>query len=84
MRKSDTSDAQFRRAADRIVYRDGQWFVMTREGIRGPFQTRTCAEAEMRHYVETMQFLEANRGSMPAHLDWGDVTVVDLEAPRWI
>lgn len=83
MRKSDTDNKPHPRKADRVFDEQGEWFVRTREGVRGPFRTRQQAEAELRLYVDTMSFLEENRASMPSHLDWGDVTVVDVDEPRW-
>lgn len=84
MRRSDPDGNEYyARSADRVFHDGGQWFVRTREGIRGPFVTRSCAEAELRLYVDTMQFLEEHQGSMPSHLDLADVTVVDLDTPRF-
>ncbi|MEQ8857543.1 MAG: DUF6316 family protein [Pseudomonadales bacterium] len=69
------------RRADRIVCEDDRWYVLTREGRRGPFSTRRAADAEARLFVDTMQYLE--RTPPPADLDHSDVTVVDMNVMPW-
>lgn len=43
--------------SDRVVAINGEWFFMTREGIKpvGPFPTREKAELALKGYVEDMQ-----------------------------
>lgn len=82
MRKSDTIDKPYRRAPDRIVCEDERWYVRTREGLRGPFGSRRVAEAEARLFVETMAYLESVE-ELPAGVDPGDVTVVNMDQMPW-
>ncbi len=81
MRKSDVEPRKTDRRADRIVCDGERWYVLTREGRRGPFATRRAAEAEARLFVETMQYLE--RVALPPDLDPSDVTVVDINVMPW-
>jgi len=59
----------------------GRWCFHTREGDRGPFESRDSAELELRRYVETMEYLDNNKRSLPQDADLGDVTIVELDTP---
>jgi len=78
MRKSDSEKKTYFRAETRFSQEEGQWYFDTREGRRGPFPTREAAELELTRYVDTMQFVEEKKGSLPSDIDWSDVAVVDI------
>ncbi len=63
--------------------REGQWYFQTREGERGPFNTWEAAKLELERFTDTMEYMEENEGSLPSDVDWGDVTVVDIEKPSY-
>lgn len=71
------------RSSDRVVIEDGEWFLRTREGLRGPFSSRVQAEQETAAYVETMEFLERNREVLPGDVNQNDIEIVNLIKPRW-
>jgi hypothetical protein len=83
MRKDDQSPDESARSTDRIFNEDERWFVRTREGRRGPFGSRRAAEAEAALFVDTVQYLEQNRPSVPPDVDQDDITVVDMDKPPW-
>lgn len=82
-RKSDIDEHVLRYRRSRWFQQPGRgwWCFHTREGDRGPFDSRQAAESELRRYVETMQYLEANRLSLPPEADLNDVTIVELDQP---
>lgn len=48
------SGANKRRQADRFEFVEGEgWYVRTREGRRGPFETRAQAEASLADLLRT-------------------------------
>jgi len=83
MRKSDRNKkngvAHYRHR-DRCYQQNEQWFFQTREGVRGPFETRQAAERELERFTDTMEFVEENEKHLPSGLDWKNVTVVDMDA----
>ncbi len=80
MRKSDLDKSGLRRRSRcRFRQQSGQWYFLTREGERGPFDSREAADLELQHYIDTMEFIEKNEPSLPSDVDWGDVTFVDVE-----
>ena len=81
MRKSDTEPLDMPRRAERVECEDGRWYVLTREGRRGPFSTRRAADAEAHLFVDTMQYLE--RMTLPPDIDRSDVDVVDINVMPW-
>ncbi|MFW6094151.1 MAG: DUF6316 family protein [Pseudomonadota bacterium] len=85
MRKSDDSTKVYPRGNDRVVSRDGAWFVKTREGLRGPFTTREAAEKEADSYAETMEYLKDHPATVESDLDLSNVEIIDMDAdkPRW-
>ena len=83
MRKNDPANQSYDRTAERIYSQDNEWFLRTREGIRGPFRNRREAEAELALYADTMRFLDDNRRAMPGDLDLNDITVVNFDRPAW-
>ncbi len=48
---------------------------------RGPFETRAAARQELKHYADTMEFIEDNE--LPPDIDRGDVTLVEMEEPNF-
>ncbi len=80
MRKKDTDAAvqRSRRAYSRTHQHVGQWYFRTREGDRGPFETREAAVLELMRYVDTMEFVEENESSRPSDIEWADMVFVDL------
>jgi hypothetical protein len=83
MRKTDTTPAPQQRSRDRVYTSDGEWFVRTREGERGPFRNRQRAEAELRLYLETVCYLEQFGSNVPDDFDPSQVIVVDMDMPAW-
>jgi hypothetical protein len=77
MRKSDSKEKAFFRVRKRLYCENGQWFFQAREGVRGPFRSEHDAEAELRLYVGSMEFVEDNDPQKHSNIDWGSVTVVD-------
>ena len=85
MRKSDLVKTGLRcrsRFRSRFRQESGQWYFQTREGERGPFDSREAADLELQHYIDTMEFIEKNEPSLPSDVDWGDLTFVDVEIPN--
>lgn len=83
MRKSDTNEHQFTRRSGRVVHEEWQWYYHTREGKRGPFETRNEAVNELNRYVDTMAFIEAHPDTVPDDLDLENMDVIDLKPPRY-
>ena len=83
MRKSDKQDRDFERRDGRVIHEEWQWFYHTREGRRGPFDTRKSAITDLDQYVETMAFIEEHPDSLPENVDLEDVTLIDLKPPRY-
>ena len=84
MRKTDKRFEPGKRRNHQRVYRDGEaWFYHTREGRRGPFLSETELRADLRSYVGTMEFIEDNACLIPGEVDHQDITVVDLDTPRF-
>ena len=73
----------FYRTGERLFCVDGAWCFLTREGEQGPYGSRERAESELSRYVETMCFLHARRSELPNDLNWDDVTLVEISAPRY-
>ncbi len=82
MRKSDKNKKTtgHYRSRERFLRQEDQWFYQTREGARGPFETRQAAERELGRFTDTMEFVEENENHLPSGLDWKNVTVVDMDA----
>ncbi len=79
MRRNDDGTRTFARGNDRLFRRRGCWYVQTREGNRGPFPARSAAQLELSRYVETMAYLESHQADLPANVDCGDVTLVEMD-----
>ena len=79
MRKTDTEEKVFFRSDERFYCEDGQWYFQTREGDRGPFKSRLVAELKLRHYIDSMAFLEDRNESQSSDIDWADVTIADVD-----
>lgn len=78
MRRTDPGTQAYARRRDRLYRKSEQWYVQTREGVRGPFLHRVAATTELSRYVETMQFLEAIKPTLPPDINWNDVTLVEM------
>lgn len=83
MRKSDSEEQSFERRDGRVVHEEWQWYYQTREGRRGPFDTRKSAVTDLESYVDTMIFIEAHPDSVPEDLDIEDITLIELKPPRY-
>lgn len=83
MRKSDETKKIYRRSRDRVVLEQGAWFVRTREGLRGPFQSKAAAEREADSYADTMDYLKHHQATVAPDLDLSDVEIIDLDKPCW-
>ena len=80
MRRSDTTKMEYLRSHERFLRdREGQWYFQTREGDRGPFNSWELAKLELERFTDTMEYIEENEESLPSEVDWGDVTVVEIE-----
>ena len=79
MRRTDDGSKTFARQEDRLVRRHGCWFLVTREGERGPFYGRIAADRELRRYVDTMAYLDRHRAELPADINPADVTLVEMD-----
>ncbi len=82
VRRSDTTRNKCFRYSERLLRHEGRWYFQTREGDRGPFSTREADKLELERYVDTMEYVDANTPSLPSEVDWGDVTVVDMDRPN--
>ena len=81
-RKTDVDNGvAYSRNADRIEQRDRRWYFASREGLRGPFASRKVAELRLNRYVDTMDFVNDHRASLPDDIDWDDVTHIDIKKP---
>jgi hypothetical protein len=83
MRKTDDKSKKYARSADRLVHVDGGWYFQTREGARGPFESKEAAKLELMRYIDTMKFIAANEAEIPSGVDWKDVTLVNIEVPMF-
>lgn len=83
MRKTDDKSKKYARSADRLAHVGGDWYFQTREGARGPFETREAAKFELMSYIDTMKFIAANESEIPSGVDWQDVTLVNIEVPMF-
>ena len=80
VRNSDLDKTGLRyRSGSRFQQQSGQWYFQTREGDRGPFDSREAAELELQRYIDTMEFVEENKPSLPADVDWGELVFLDVE-----
>jgi len=83
MRRSDRATRTWLRSKERTTKRGGNWYFETREGERGPFASRKAARFELQRYVDTMDFLDENEDSLPPGADWGNITLIDIEHPKY-
>jgi len=83
MRKTDQNNKTHVRRERRVVHEQWQWFYRTREGNRGPFDTRQAAVVNLNSYVDTMSFIENNPDSVPESLDLDDVTLIELKSSQY-
>ena len=81
MRRSDTAKQKYPRSTERLFRRQGQWYFQTREGDRGPFNSREAAKVELERFADTMQYMEEHKPSLPSEVDLDDVTIVDIHIP---
>ena len=82
MRKSDKGEKKHFRFPDRVFRRKREWYFRAREGDRGPFSTREAATLAFEQFVDTMKYVDANKKSLPSDVDYGDVTMVEVQKPR--
>lgn len=83
MRRSDNKEKTYDRRDGRVVHEEWCWYYHTREGRRGPFDTRNEALVDLDRYVDTMNFIETNPDAVPDNLDFENVDVIDLKPPRY-
>ena len=83
MRKTDYKNRKYARSAKRLACVNGDWYFQTREGARGPFETKQAAKLELMRYIDTMQFIAANESEIPTGVDWTNVTLVNIEVPMF-
>ena len=67
-RSTDSIDETYCRTPDRIICREEKWYFRTRQGNRGPYDSREEAELCLERYVETMGFVEDNDPWIPQTL----------------
>ena len=82
MRRSDTTRKKYFRSRERLFRYQGQWYFQTREGDRGPFNTREEAKLELERFADTMEYVEGKQRLLPSEVDWGDATMVDIDKPN--
>jgi hypothetical protein len=82
MRKTDTADdVPYYRNPHRTVCKERLWYFESREGDRGPYESREIAESQIAKYVDIIDFVINNKSSVPADIDWTDITVIEFENP---
>ena len=82
-RGTDSNNKTYYRSPERLFLgHERQWYFQTREGDRGPFKRRELAILELERYADTMGYVEENKSSLPSEVDWGDVTMVDIDEPN--
>ena len=81
VRRSDTTRNKYFRCPERLFRHEGQWYFQTRGGDRGPFDTREAAKLELECFTDTMEYVDTNKSALPSEVDWGDVTMVDIDKP---
>ena len=82
MRRSDSESRTSERTSSRVFQRSEGWFVRTREGLRGPFASKSAAEHEASAYAQTMEFLETHSESF-ADPEIQEVEIVNMNRPCW-
>lgn len=83
MRRNDKQLAEHKRLPDRILCdEEDRWFVLTREGRRGPFGSRRAAQAEAQLFVETVEYLSRD-AKFARDADRDDITVVRMNDNPW-
>ena len=60
-RRTDSIRKTYCRTPERITCCERKWYFQTRQGNRGPYDTREEAELCLERYVETMDFFEDYR-----------------------
>jgi hypothetical protein len=65
----------------RVLHEQWQWFYQTREGKRGPFDTRGDALTDLDRYKDTMSYVADHRELFPEDVDLDDVTLIELDEP---
>ena len=83
MRNTDADESAHKRRRTRVFHEGWRWFYHTRNGPRGPFESRQIAMDDLTHYVETVNFVAQHPNSCPEQLDLSDVTHIDLKLPRY-
>ena len=83
MRKTDLKNLTHRRSGQRVIRHNGEWYYRTREGRRGPFKTEAALRADLLAFVGTMEYIQENPSHLPGGIDSADVTVIDIDAPRF-
>jgi hypothetical protein len=84
MRKSDSDKLSFFRSSARVLRKSGKWYCETREGDRGPFDSRDEAELELQRYVEIVEFIDNNKSELPKGVDSSEVDIVELKNPPYL
>ena len=81
-RSTDSIDETYCRTPDRIICEE-KWYFRTRQGNRGPYDSREEAELCLERYVDTMGFVEENKPWLPSSVDLSDVTIVEIDKPDY-
>ena len=69
MRRSDTTKKKYFRSHERLFRYQGQWYFQTREGDRGPFNTREEAKLELERFADTMEYVDEKQRLLPSEVD---------------
>ena len=81
-RRSDPIDKNTHpRRLGRMFQHSQLWYLLTREGTRGPFEDRNAASEELAKYVSMMAYLEIERRELLDGVDADDIEILELEAP---
>ena len=84
MRKTDTRLAdRSNRRTHRIFHEGLNWFYLTRDGVRGPFNGKQTAIDDLARYMETVKYIESHRDHFPEGVDLTDITHIDLKPPSY-
>ena len=61
MRKSDSEKKTHFRAEGRIIHLDNNWYYLTREGERGPYNRKEDAELALDRFVNEASWIDEQR-----------------------
>ncbi len=76
-RRDDAEEKTYFRS-DRLFYSNGQWFITTREGAQGPYETRDRAEIALKRFISEKVDLKDFQDSREAEaIDMDQLTLIE-------